>query len=45
MTGVLGGGEGEVGEATGDHHGFCTDQVYKPGPDLHKASQPFEGKE
>ncbi len=54
MTGVLGVGEGEAGEAAGDwcqfvtgldHHGFRTGQVYKPGPDLHKASQPSEGKE
>jgi hypothetical protein len=37
--------EGEVGEAAGDHHGFRTGQVYKPGPDLHKASQPSERKE
>jgi len=28
-----------------DHHGFRTGQVYKPGPDLHKTLQPFEGKE
>ncbi len=47
-------GEGEAGEATGDrcqsvtgldHHGFRIGQVYKPRPDLHKASQPSEGKE
>jgi hypothetical protein len=38
-------GEGEAGEVAGDHHGFRTGQVYKPGPDLHKASQPSEGKE
>jgi len=52
--GVLGVGEGEVGEATGDrcqsvtgldHHSFRTGQVYKPGPDLHKASQSSKGKE
>jgi hypothetical protein len=41
----LGVGEGEAGEATGNHHDFRTSQVYKPGPNLHKASQPFEGKE
>jgi tetrahydromethanopterin S-methyltransferase subunit E len=45
VKGVLGGGEGKVGEATGDHHSFHTSQVYKPGPDLHKASQPSERKE
>jgi len=28
-----------------DHRGFRTGQVYKPGPDLHKASQPSEGKD
>jgi len=42
-------GEGEASEAVGDrcqsvtgldHHGFHTGQVYKPGPDLHKTSQP-----
>jgi hypothetical protein len=38
-------GEGEAGEATSNHHGFHTDEVYKPGPDLHKALQPSEGKE
>jgi hypothetical protein len=26
-------GEGEAGEVAGDHHGFRTGQVYKPGPD------------
>jgi hypothetical protein len=31
--GFWGVGEGEAGEATGDHHGFRTGQVYKPGPD------------
>jgi hypothetical protein len=54
MTGVLGVGEGEAGEGAGDrcqsvtgldHHGFRTGQVYKPGPNFHKASQPSEGKE
>jgi hypothetical protein len=43
--GFWGVGEGEAGEATGNHHGFRTGQVYKPGPDLHKASQLSEGKE
>jgi hypothetical protein len=43
--GVLGVGEGEAGEAAGDHHGFRIGQVYKPGLDLHKASQLSEGKE
>jgi len=47
-------GEGEAGEAAGDwcqsvtgldYHGFRIDQVYKPRPDLHKASQPYERKE
>ncbi len=37
--------EGEAGEVAGDHHGFHTGHVYKPGPDLHKASQRSEGKE
>ncbi len=43
--GFWGVGEGEAGEAAGDHHGFCTGQVYKLGPDLHKTLQPSEGKE
>jgi hypothetical protein len=38
-------GEGEAGEGAGDHHGFRTGQVYKPGPDLHKILHPSEGRE
>jgi hypothetical protein len=46
--------EGEAGEAASnpcqsvmrlDHHDFHINQVYKSGPDLHKASQSSEGKE
>ncbi len=54
MTGILGVADGEVDEVAGDwcpfetgldHHSFCTGQVYKPGPDLHKALQPSKRKE
>jgi hypothetical protein len=45
VTGFWGVGEGEADEAMGDHLGFRIGQVYKPGPDLHKASQPSEEKE